>query len=51
LLTVALDRIQHAGGFISVNTSGNIDANTIPINKKMLMKHLMRQRVLVAELV
>ncbi len=30
----AFDRIQHAGGFISVNTSGNtIDANTIPINK------------------
>ncbi|MFM2369308.1 MAG: hypothetical protein RL619_1608 [Bacteroidota bacterium] len=31
----SFDRIQHAGGFISVNTSGNtIDANTIPINKK-----------------
>lgn len=31
----SLERIQHAGGFISVNTSGNtIDANTIPINKK-----------------
>lgn len=30
----AFDRIQHAGGFISVNTSGNtIDANAIPINK------------------
>ncbi|MBC5839520.1 succinate dehydrogenase/fumarate reductase iron-sulfur subunit [Flavobacterium muglaense] len=30
----AFDRIQHAGGFISVNTSGNtIDANTIPIPK------------------
>ncbi len=30
----AFDRIQHAGGFISVNTSGNtIDANTIPIDK------------------
>ncbi len=30
----AFDRIQHAGGFISVNTSGNpVDANTIPINK------------------
>lgn len=30
----AFDRIQQAGGFISVNTSGNtIDANTIPINK------------------
>ena len=31
----ACDRIQHAGGFISVNTSGNtIDANAIPINKQ-----------------
>jgi succinate dehydrogenase / fumarate reductase iron-sulfur subunit len=31
----AFDRIQHAGGFISVNTSGNtIDANAIPINKE-----------------
>ncbi|MBC7525547.1 MAG: succinate dehydrogenase/fumarate reductase iron-sulfur subunit [Flavobacterium sp.] len=30
----AFDRIQQAGGFISVNTSGNtIDANTIPIDK------------------
>ncbi len=30
----AFDRIQHAGGFISVNTSGNSqDANTIPIEK------------------
>ena len=30
----AFDRIQHAGGFISVNTSGNpVDANAIPINK------------------
>jgi len=30
----SFDRIQHAGGFVSVNTSGNtIDANTIPINK------------------
>jgi len=30
----AFDRIQHAGGFISVNTSGNtVDADTIPINK------------------
>ena len=28
----AFDRIQHAGGFISVNTSGNSqDANAIPI--------------------
>ena len=30
----AFDRIQHAGGYISVNTSGNTqDANTIPIEK------------------
>ena len=30
----AFDRIQHAGGFISVNTSGNTqDANSIPIEK------------------
>ncbi|MFD1551821.1 succinate dehydrogenase/fumarate reductase iron-sulfur subunit [Putridiphycobacter roseus] len=31
----SFDRIQHAGGFVSVNTSGNtIDANTIPIPKE-----------------
>ncbi len=30
----AFDRIQQAGGYVSVNTSGNtIDANSIPINK------------------
>lgn len=30
----SFDRIQHAGGFVSVNTSGNtIDANAIPIKK------------------
>ncbi|MEE3244740.1 MAG: 4Fe-4S dicluster domain-containing protein, partial [Bacteroidota bacterium] len=30
----SFDRIQHAGGYISVNTSGNtIDANSIPVNK------------------
>ncbi len=30
----AFDRIQHAGGYISVNTSGNtIDANAIPVEK------------------
>ena len=30
----AFDRIQQAGGFISVNTSGNTqDANAIPVNK------------------
>ena len=31
----SFDRIQHAGGFVSVNTSGNtIDANSIPIEKE-----------------
>ncbi len=31
----AFDRIQHAGGYISVNTSGNTqDANAIPIRKE-----------------
>lgn len=31
----SFERIQHAGGYISVNTSGNtIDANAIPIAKK-----------------
>ena len=31
----AFDRIQQAGGYISVNTSGRtVDANTIPIEKK-----------------
>ena len=30
----SFDRIQHAGGFVSVNTSGNtIDANATPVNK------------------
>ncbi|OEK09316.1 fumarate reductase [Flavivirga aquatica] len=30
----SFDRIQHAGGFISVNTSGNTqDANSLPISK------------------
>ena len=30
----AFDRIQHAGGYVSVNTSGNTqDANALPINK------------------
>lgn len=30
----AFDRVQHAGGFISINTSGNTqDANAIPIEK------------------
>jgi len=31
----AFDRIQQAGGFVSVNTSGNTqDANTIPVEKE-----------------
>ncbi|MDB9793424.1 succinate dehydrogenase/fumarate reductase iron-sulfur subunit [Flavobacteriaceae bacterium] len=31
----SFDRIQHSGGYISVNTSGNTqDANSIPIEKK-----------------
>jgi succinate dehydrogenase / fumarate reductase iron-sulfur subunit len=31
----AFDRIQHAGGYISINTSGNTqDANAIPIEKE-----------------
>lgn len=30
----SFDKVQHAGGFVSVNTSGNtIDANAIPVNK------------------
>lgn len=30
----SFDRIQHAGGYISINTSGNtVDANAIPIDK------------------
>jgi succinate dehydrogenase / fumarate reductase iron-sulfur subunit len=31
----AFDRIQQAGGYVSVNTSGNtLDANAIPVNKQ-----------------
>jgi len=31
----SFDRIQQAGGYVSVNTSGNtIDANSIPVNKE-----------------
>lgn len=31
----SFDRVQHAGGYISVNTSGNTqDANTIPVQKE-----------------
>ncbi|MCF8267125.1 MAG: 4Fe-4S dicluster domain-containing protein, partial [Ignavibacteriales bacterium] len=31
----ALDRIMHAGGFISINTGGVPDANEIPIPKEI----------------
>ncbi len=35
----AFDRIQQAGGYISINTSGNpVDANAIPIEKDMADK-------------
>ena len=48
----AFDRVQQAGGFVSVNTSGNTqDANAIPIDNMMLIRHLMQQLVLVAVLV
>ncbi len=30
----AFDRIQQAGGYISVNTGGTVDANALPINKE-----------------
>ena len=31
----SFDRIQHSGGYISINTSGNTqDANTIPVRKE-----------------
>ena len=41
----AFDRIQQAGGFVSVNTSGNtIDANATPINKQDADKAFARQR-------
>ena len=43
----SFDRIQQAGGFISVNTSGNTqDANTILLINTMLIKRLMLQHVL-----
>ena len=46
----AFDRVQHAGGFISVNTSGNTqDANSIPISKHAQTKPWMQQRVLAVE--
>jgi succinate dehydrogenase / fumarate reductase iron-sulfur subunit len=35
----AFDRIQQAGGFVSINTSGNpTDANAIPILNTMLIE-------------
>jgi hypothetical protein len=46
----AFDRIQQAGGFVSINTSGNpTDANAIPILNTMLIEPLMQQLVLVVE--
>jgi succinate dehydrogenase / fumarate reductase iron-sulfur subunit len=40
----AFDRVQHAGGFISVNTSGNTqDANSIPISKHAADKAMVQQ--------
>jgi len=48
----SFDRIQQAGGFVSVNTSGNTqDANAIPIEKIKQISLLMRRLVLDAELV
>ena len=39
----SFDRIQHAGGYISVNTSGNTqDANSIPIEKKNADKAIVK---------
>jgi succinate dehydrogenase / fumarate reductase iron-sulfur subunit len=40
----AFDRIQQAGGFVSINTSGNpTDANAIPIPKHDADRALMQQ--------
>jgi succinate dehydrogenase / fumarate reductase iron-sulfur subunit len=48
----AFDRIQHSGGYISVNTSGNTqDANATLISKTAADKQWMQQRVLVVGLV
>jgi hypothetical protein len=44
----AFDRIQQAGGFVSINTSNPTDANAIPILNTMLIELLMQQ-LLVAE--
>lgn len=47
----AFDRIIQAGGYVSVNTTGNSqDANAIPIERKMRIKLLMQPPVLVVEL-
>ena len=46
----AFDRIQQAGGYISVNTSGNTqDANATPISNMRLMRPWMPLLALVAE--
>ena len=48
----SFERIQQAGGFISVNTSGNTqDANSLPISKMLPMRLWMLQLVLVVVLV
>ena len=39
----SLDQIIQAGGYISVNTGGAPDANTIPIPRTPRMRHLMRR--------
>ena len=41
----SFDRIIQAGGYISVNTGNAVDANAIPIDKKMLIMHLWQQLV------
>jgi succinate dehydrogenase / fumarate reductase iron-sulfur subunit len=46
----AFDRIQRRRIYM-VNTSGNVDANAIPINKRMLTLLLMQRLVLVVVLV
>ena len=45
----AFDRIQQAGGFVSINTSGNTqDANTIPIAKENADKAFDATTIIVA---
>ena len=44
----AFDRIMQAGGFISVNTGNAVDANALPIDKKMQIPLLMQLPALVA---